>query len=59
MGLSEKMPSTLDQLTKRGLIRPPSFLSDNVHYEVIMGSVAYGVSTDISDFDVNGFCIPP
>jgi predicted nucleotidyltransferase len=27
-------------------------------YETIMGSVAYGVSSDTSDMDVTGFCIP-
>jgi hypothetical protein len=28
-------------------------------YETVMGSVAFGVSTDISDFDTIAFCIPP
>lgn len=28
-------------------------------YETIMGSVAYGVSSDTSDMDIYGFCIPP
>jgi predicted nucleotidyltransferase len=32
---------------------------DNVQYETMMGSVAYGVSEDKSDVDVYGFCIPP
>jgi len=41
------------------LISPPSWLVANVMYETIMGSVAFGVSTDISDFDTVGFCIPP
>ena len=31
---------------------------DNVHYLTMMGSVAYGVSSDTSDTDVYGFCIP-
>ena len=53
------MPSTIKQLTERGLIQPPTFLPDNVHYETIMGSVAYGVSSDTSDMDIYGFCIPP
>lgn len=35
------------------------WLKDNLHYEVIMGSVAYGVSQDISDVDIYGWCIPP
>lgn len=53
------MPSTVQQLAERGLIRPPRFLPPNVHYETIMGSVAYGVSSDTSDMDIYGFCIPP
>ena len=52
------MPSTIQQLTKKGLIRPPAFLPENVHYETIMGSTAYGVSSDTSDCDIYGFCIP-
>ncbi len=53
------MPSTVERLMRKGLITPPSWLPTNVHYETIMGSVAYGVSTDTSDFDTVGFCIPP
>lgn len=45
-------------LHKNGLIKPPAFVLDT-QYEVMMGSVAYGVSTDTSDVDVYGFCIPP
>lgn len=52
------MASTIQQLTKKGLINPPEFLPTNVHYETIMGSVAYGVSSDTSDCDIYGFCIP-
>ncbi|MCP3926668.1 MAG: nucleotidyltransferase [Desulfobacterales bacterium] len=37
----------------------PPFIDGSVQYEVIMGSVAYGVSDDTSDMDVYGFCIPP
>ena len=40
-------------------ISPPKFLPNSIHYEVIMGSTAYGVSEDYSDMDVYGFCIPP
>lgn len=47
------------KLIEAGLIKPPPFLRDNVHYEVMMGSVAYGVSNDTSDMDVYGWCIPP
>ncbi|MCK9459595.1 MAG: nucleotidyltransferase domain-containing protein [Proteobacteria bacterium] len=53
------MPSVVELLEKKGLIHPPSWMADNVHYEVLMGSVAYGVSSDTSDMDVYGFCIPP
>ena len=50
--------STLQRLTDRGLIRPPRWLPGNVQYETIMGSVAYGVSSDTSDVDVYGWAIP-
>ena len=53
------MGSIIDRLCKQQLINPPSFLKNNVHYEVVMGSVAYGVSSDTSDLDIYGFCIPP
>ena len=51
--------STLQRLTDRGLVRPPRWLPGNVMYETIMGSVAYGVSSDTSDMDVYGWAIPP
>jgi uncharacterized protein len=41
------------------LVTPPKWLPDNLHYAVITGSVAYAVSSDTSDMDVVGFCIPP
>ena len=47
------------QVNARELIRPPSWLADNVAYETIMGSEAYGVSSDSSDRDIYGFAIPP
>ena len=53
------MPSVVKKLEDKGLIRPPTFLADNVHFEVIMGSVAYGVSSDTSDMDIYGWCVPP
>ena len=40
------------------LCQPPKWLPQNLHYAVITGSVAYGVSSDTSDMDVVGFCIP-
>ena len=51
--------STLQRLTDRGLAKPPRWLPGNVQYETIMGSVAYGVSSDTSDVDVYGWAIPP
>jgi uncharacterized protein len=51
--------STTAELARKGIAHPPDFLPANIHYETIMGSVAYGVSADTSDMDVYGFCIPP
>jgi len=51
--------STVDKLTSRGLITPPSHLKTNIHFEVMMGSIAYGCSNDASDIDLYGFSIPP
>jgi len=48
----------LHDLKKKGLIQPPPYLPDNTHYLTLMGSVAYGVSSDTSDSDVYGFCVP-
>lgn len=52
------MASIVHRLAKKELCSPPTWLPDNVHYETQMGSVAYGVSSDDSDVDVYGFCIP-
>lgn len=40
-----------------GHIEP--FIYEAIQYEVMMGSVAYGVSGDKSDIDLYGFCVPP
>ncbi len=55
------MASYVERLNVKGLINPspPDWLPDNVQYETIMGSTAYGVSVDDSDLDISGFCIPP
>lgn len=55
----KRMPSTIKKLEDKGLIRPPGWLSCNIMYESLMGSVAYGVSSDTSDMDIYGFAIPP
>lgn len=53
------MASRIQKLTKDGLINPPKWMPQNMHYETQMGSIVYGVSQDDSDVDVYGFCIPP
>ncbi len=52
------MSSTIQRLAQQKLIQPPKFLPNAIQMEVIMGSVAYGVSNDSSDWDIYGFCIP-
>lgn len=54
------MGSKTQHLIKLGLLRsPPHFLETGVQYEVVMGSIVYGVAEDYSDMDVYGFAIPP
>ncbi len=54
------MASQFKKLVERQLITDaPSFLKNASQYEVIMGSVAYGVNHDQSDIDIYGFAIPP
>lgn len=53
------MGSAVDMLALKGLASPPPHLKNTIQYEVMMGSVAYGVSTDTSDVDIYGFSIPP
>lgn len=48
----------IQKLKSKSLIHCPEWLVDNVHYMTIMGSNAYGVSSDSSDEDIYGFCIP-
>lgn len=56
------MASIVKRVIDNKLVPPgssPAFLKENVHYEVIMGSYAYGLNNDESDTDIYGFCIPP
>jgi uncharacterized protein len=53
------MASRVQLMKKKGLINPPKWLPQNIHYEVLTGSVSYAVSSDTSDMDIVGFCIPP
>ncbi len=53
------MSSIVSKLTKKGLIRPPTWLPGNVRFEGVQGSIAYGSLTDNSDYDIIGWCVPP
>lgn len=52
------MTTILHRLASRKLIHPPQFVVNGSQYLTIMGSDAYGVSSNTSDIDVYGFCIP-
>jgi predicted nucleotidyltransferase len=49
----------IHKLQEAGVVRPPKWLPDNCAYLTIMGSVAYGVSSDTSDMDLYGFALAP
>jgi hypothetical protein len=49
----------ITDLESKKLCKPPSWLATNTQMLTIMGSVAYGVSSDTSDMDLYGFAIPP
>jgi hypothetical protein len=51
--------SHVQKLFERKIAHCPPWLPSNIHYERMMGSVAYGVSGDSSDIDLCGFAIPP
>ncbi len=53
------MASRVQLMKQKGFISPPKWLPANIHYEAITGSVSYGASSDTSDMDIVGFCIPP
>lgn len=53
------MTTFLKELQTKQLITPPKWLVDNTVYLTRMGSVAYGVSTNLSDADVYGVVVPP
>lgn len=52
------MSSYTQRLAEKGLVTPPKWMPSNVHLEVLMGSQAYQVADDDSDFDIYGFAIP-
>lgn len=52
--------SIFDKLLAEDLIKPPRFLKNNIIYEVLTGSHAYGTNlAEKSDFDIYGVGIPP
>ena len=53
------MASIIQRIASRNLSILPKEVEFNTQYEVLVGSVMYGVSDDLSDMDINGFCIPP
>lgn len=53
------MSNIVFDLVEKKLAHPPPWLPSNVHYLTMMGSVAYAVSSDTSDMDIYGFCLPP
>jgi predicted nucleotidyltransferase len=53
------MSKILKRLIKEKVITPPKWLPDNTLFLGMTGSVSYGVSTDMSDRDIVGVCIPP
>jgi uncharacterized protein len=55
----DRRPARLSACTLAVIRYPPAWLADNLCYETVMGSVAYGVSSDTSDVDVYGVCLPP
>ena len=56
---SDYKSSVVRRLTKKNLIKPPSWVEGSTVYETMMGSISYGVSDDTSDVDIYGFCMPP
>lgn len=52
------MASVIQRIASRGLSQLPKAVQSATQYEVVVGSVMYGVSDDLSDMDINGFCIP-
>lgn len=49
----------LQNLEKRGLIKPPMWMTSNICYLTRMGSTVYGVESSNSDQDIYGVTIPP
>ena len=52
------MASIIQRIATSNLAQIPKAVESATQYEVVVGSVMYGVSDDLSDMDINGFCIP-
>jgi len=52
------MSSVIQKLCADQLVTPPAFVATATQYEVVTGSVAYGMADESSDWDIYGFCIP-
>lgn len=50
--------SYIKRAHKNNLTQIPEFVHSQLQYEVITGSFSYGVSSDTSDMDIVGFCVP-
>lgn len=53
------MTSYIKKLSEKKLLTLPNKIKEGLIYEVIMGSMAYGVSKDNSDMDLYAIAIPP
>lgn len=53
------MTSRIKEMVAKDKINPPIFVSEQILYEVIGGSQAYGTNLNNSDIDIFGFCMPP
>jgi len=52
------MSSVVKRVTKQGLFKPEHPFVEDTVYEVIMGSMAYGVSDNNSDLDIYAVVVP-
>lgn len=59
MSAGKDKGSIVRKLERNDLLKSVRPFIIDTHYEVIMGSVAYGVSSDMSDTDVYGMYCPP
>lgn len=53
------MVSIVKRCIERGWAHPPGWVKENIHWEVVTGSVAYGTSNDMSDMDIYSWSLPP